>query len=546
MASFHTPFLFVFLIPLAGILLFVQRYRRQRSLRKIPGPASASWLSGNFTSFFVPAAIPYQDQLIDTYGKTFRLNGYLGDQMLVTSDLGALYQIIVKHVDIFDTAEFFLELTRLGFGKGLLAAPMAGDVHKRQRRLLNPSFSAAHMKRMIPIFHSISKQLRELIAAEIKRTGSGDTDIMDMMGRAALELIAQAGLGYSFGALDQGDNSYSYAIKRIVPTGARLFKYRPMLPFLTRTFPPWLLRAAGKLLPLDALQQQFNLVDTITLSATEIWEEKKRLHALGEKASNSEIGQGRDLLSILLSENDKASSDDRLPDDELLGQINTFLFTGTDTTSNAVSRILYMLALNPEAQDRLRQELVEAGAPDNLDYDVLDRLPYLEAICRETLRLYAPVRFIQRVARKDHILTLAKSVVDVNGNMVSEIFVPKGTTVFCNIPAVNTDPTIWGADAKKWNPERWLKPLPSSVTEAHIPGVYSNMLTFAGGSRSCIGFKFSQLEMKVILSQLLPAFRFQPSDKREIMWRFGGIVTPATKEGFAGSKPELPLRISIL
>ena len=83
------------------------------------------------------------------------------------------------------------------------------------------------------------------------------------------------------------------------PNGGKLFKYRPFIPFLTRNFPPWLLRSVGKLLPIDALQQQFNLVDTLTLAAEQIWEEKKRLHTLGEKASNSEIGQGRDILSIL-------------------------------------------------------------------------------------------------------------------------------------------------------------------------------------------------------------------------------------------------------
>ena len=72
-------------------------------------------------------------------------------------------------------------------------------------------------------------------------------------------------------------------------------------------------------------------------------------------------------------------------------------------------------------------------------------------------------------------MPLKKSIVDVDGNPISDIFVPKGTTVYCNIAAVNTDPAIWGADAKKWNPERWLNPLPDSVIEAHIPGIYTNM-----------------------------------------------------------------------
>lgn len=65
-------------------------------------------------------------------------------------------------------------------------------------------------------------------------------------------------------------------------------------------------------------------------------------------------------------------------------------FAGTDTTSNALARILHVLCIYPEAQDRLRKEIVEARSAnggDDLSYDDLVELPYLDAVCRETLRL---------------------------------------------------------------------------------------------------------------------------------------------------------------
>ena len=99
-----------------------------------------------------------------------------------------------------------------------------------------------------------------------------------------------------------------------------------------------------------------------------------------------------------MRENSKASEEDRLPDNELLAQVNTFLFAGTDTSANSLSRILCMLASHPNAQDKLREELIEAGAPDaSLPYEVLDHLPFLDAVCRETLRLHAPVRLLHRM-----------------------------------------------------------------------------------------------------------------------------------------------------
>ena len=71
--------------------------------------------------------------------------------------------------------------------------------------------------------------------------------------------------------------------------------------------------------------------------------------------------------------------------------VSSFTFAGTDTTSNALARILHLLCLYPKVQEKLRKEIVDArGANGDLDlaYDDLIELPYLDAVCRETLRLY--------------------------------------------------------------------------------------------------------------------------------------------------------------
>ena len=60
------------------------------------------------------------------------------------------------------------------------------DVHRKHRKLMNPAFSTAHMKRLIPLFNALSKQVREIMAADIKRTGRAETDVLDYMSRVAL------------------------------------------------------------------------------------------------------------------------------------------------------------------------------------------------------------------------------------------------------------------------------------------------------------------------------------------------------------------------
>ena len=76
------------------------------------------------------------------------------------------------------------------------------------------------------------------------------------------------------------------------------------------------------------------------------------------------------------------------------------MLAGNDTTANMLARIVHLLAQHPEVQDKLRAEIIEArgGSHDDtdLDYDELIKLPYLDAVCREALRLYSSATTIYR------------------------------------------------------------------------------------------------------------------------------------------------------
>jgi len=239
----------------------------------------------------------------------------------------------------------------------------------------------------------------------------------------------------------------------------------------------------------------------------------------------------------------EASEKDKLPDSEVLAQMSTLTFAAMDTTSNALSRTLSLLAAHPEMQDRVRQEILNAlekNEGQDLSYDELVSLPFLDAVCRETLRLYPPLSTVLRTARENAILPLSTPITGVDGRVMHEIAVPKNTTVIVSIINCNRDPELWGFDSYEWKPERWLSPLPSTILDAPIPGIYSHLMTFLGGGRACIGFKFSQLEMKVVLSVLLSQFRFALSEK-EIVWEMSNLSVPVEK-GHPG-KPKMPLNL---
>ncbi|KAI0761511.1 cytochrome P450 [Trametes elegans] len=520
---------------------YLKRTLTRSTLDNIPGPPPESFRLGNLRQLLNRHAWPMYEYLTDSYQGVARLAGPLGGRMLYVFDPVALHSIIVKDQYVYEEAAWFIKSNRLNFGPGLLAT--LGDHHKKQRKLLNPVFSVAHMRRMVPIFNKVGHQLQKGIEERVVRTqGSVELDMLSWMGRTALELIGQAGLGYSFDPLvaDSADE-FGVAIKAFQPATMQINILRRILPYLPEIGSPWFNRKILELIPHKGLQKLKSIVDKLHERAVFIYKEKKDAIERGDEAISHKVGEGRDLMSILLQANMAAEEEEKLPEEELIGQVATFTFAAMDTTSNALATTLSLLAEHPHVQEKLRREIIAVSNGEDLDYDVLVSLPYLDAVCRETLRLHPPVTTVFRESRQDAVLPLSRPITGVDGAPMNDIFVPKDTTVIVGILSSNRNKAIWGDDALEWKPERWLSSLPSSVTEAKIPGIYSNLMTFLGGGRACIGFKFSQLEMKVILCLLLTKFTFAPSDK-PIVWNLSGIRFPTVGED---TKPALPMRVGL-
>ncbi|QRV86481.1 cytochrome P450 family protein [Ceratobasidium sp. AG-Ba] len=159
-------------------------------------------------------------------------------------------------------------------------------------------------------------------------------------------------------------------------------------------------------------------------------------------------------------------------------------FLASNTTSGAVTRVPDVLTTYIEIQDRLRTEIVEfmksAGSED-INRGVIDALPYLDAVCRETLRLYPSVNVVERMqviprgypdqgelspepcrALQDTGVPL-KYPVDTYTGLHTSIIVPKWTTVSLGIHNINRDPDVWGGDTNQFDPERWLDGRASST-----------------------------------------------------------------------------------
>ncbi|KAF9048762.1 cytochrome P450 [Panaeolus papilionaceus] len=517
--------------------LYGKLFSRQSILHLLPGPKPDSWIAGSLPKLFAPEGWEYNIQLGREYGRVMSLQALFGSRILYTSDPLAMHYIFVKEQDNYEETEHLISISQMMFGPGILST--VGEQHRKQRKLLNPVFSIKHLRTLTPAIYSVAQRLEKLF---LEKTASGpqEIDILTWMTRTSLEVIGQSGFGYSFEPLTEGGKSHPYStcVKEIIPMTMRpgvLLARLVCLPTIIKLGLPRFWEMLISLVPWKSLQEIRDTCNLMHRTASEIYEWKKEtLHV-------DDTEGGNDVLSILMRENMKEKAEDAMSEKEVLAQISSIAFAATETTSGTLSRILHLLTLNPNVQETLRNEIIAAneGNDGPLDYDTLSALPYLDAVCRETLRMYPPL--IATMRQFDTVLPLSQPIKTKDGKLISEIPLSKGNDVLVLLINCNCDRTLWGPDAEEWKPERWLSPLPAELIEAKIPGIYSHLMSFLGGARSCIGVKFAQIEIKVILAILLQKFKFSLSDK-EIKWQVTAMASPVVVGD--ESHPRLPLMVA--
>ncbi|KAI0035463.1 cytochrome P450, partial [Vararia minispora EC-137] len=491
---------------------------------------------GNLEEIFNPFAHAFISDVSNRYGSVIKINGFLGDIQLLVSDTKALTHVLVKDGAFWESDDFTVALGAVTFGPGFFGT--IGAPHQRQRKQFMPVFTAANLRTFFPTFEQLTLMFQDRLRGLIARDGSATkVDIMPYATRLSLELIGVIAFGHSFdAAADGGKDEYSESLARVFPTVSKMQRWAPLLPIFRKLFSPEFCRRLVEMSPFKPIHEYKNIVDTVHRNSVDIMQRAKAL-ALSSSNAHGEDKNATSALRQVIEANAKRDDSDRSSDAELYAQINSILFAGTEAGAVTVARILLTLAENPKVQETLRRELSEAG---QLDHDKLMALPYLDAIYKETMRLYPPVWVTYRQAYTDCVLPLGRPVLRTDGIEVDNVFVPKNTVCLVNIVGANRDPLTWGADAQDWRPERWLSPLPDSVAKAQVPSLYANTLSFAAGTRGCIGHKFAHIATKTVIAHLVSEFSFTITDRR-ILWKSGTIVSPCIDPA---GPPSLPLLVT--
>ncbi|TXT04796.1 hypothetical protein VHUM_04064 [Vanrija humicola] len=514
--------------------IFLLQKPHYPSFVNLPGPKPSHLLWGSSLEVIKGVVGGKHTEWFERYGKNVRYTAFCTTQALITSDLTLINHVLKNGYDFAKPRVPARVLNNL-LGKGLITAE--GAVHRRQRRVLNPAFGPAQIKNLMPEFWNKAYVLDEvwgaLIASGGKAQGTDGLKIETLrwFNRFALDVLGTAGMNVELGSMRNVDNELARAYKAMATQDPQITPWimiEMMFPILR-----WIPTKRQTVMRTNLAIAKKN--------SARLLRDKKAAIAKEAAAPAASDADERDLLSLLVRANTSPDvpADQRLTDAEVLAQVGTFLVAGHETTSTTLAFLLERLALNPDVQDKLYAEL--AAVPDDRPtYDQLSALPYLENCVREVLRLDSPVIAISRVPVEDATLPVGNPVPGRDGKLVDSIQLRKGTQIFMAISHVNASTDLWGPDANKFNPDRH-----DAGPADKVPGVYGNILSFYGGVRNCIGYRFAVTEMKAAIFVLVRHYRFETLPSQPKMRRRWLFVQRPAVEGEDDVGPQMPLMVRL-
>ncbi|EEB91420.1 hypothetical protein MPER_10221 [Moniliophthora perniciosa FA553] len=198
--------------------------------------------------------------------------------------------------------------------------------------------------------------------------------------------------------------------------------------------------------------------------------------------------------------------------------------------------------LREEIRAKKRELASKGNTTGALTVEDLESLPYLNAVVKESLR-YNPVAIhVHRVASADDVIPLSEPILASDGQYLSEIPVQKGQKTMISVCSYNRNKNVFGEDAHEFKPDRWLDNS-DKIQQGASVGVYANLATFAGGLRSCIGWRFAILELQAFIIELVDNFEFSMTPEcSRIRRESAGVMIP-TIEGEVEKGVQCPLMV---
>ncbi|XP_012286924.1 cytochrome P450 4c3 [Orussus abietinus] len=459
--------------------LLVQRALFVHALKKLPCPfalpiiGNAFVLHGDAEKFF-KNLLKWRKM----YGDVFKV--WAATRPIVFLYKAEFVQQLLSSPHFIEKSQDY-KYTQLWLGNGLLTS--TGEIWHYRRKLLTPTF---HRDILEKFFITIVQEAEILTTVLRNEVGKSEFDMVPYAKRASLDVICETVMGYKVNAQSVHDHKYLCAIesiKEIIQKRIVNVHLYPDVIFFNTVWGKEYLRTA------NVIQDFVREVMTDRMASRKL--NKNTINGEGVKRRTAML----DLLLEALDDNANLSEND------VLDEVNTFMFAGHDTVATSIYWTLYNLGRYPMYQQMILDEFHEEIGSDEITFDGLNKLKLLEACIKETWRLYPPVTLFGRTCR---------SPITING-----VECPAGTNFIVHSYLLHRD-SVNFSNPEEYDPKRFLEGGAKYPNFSFIP--------FSAGPRNCIGMRLGAMTVKLMTLYTLKAFEVRSLDPEDKLCLRSNII----------------------
>ncbi|XP_055611602.1 probable cytochrome P450 313b1 [Uranotaenia lowii] len=401
-------------------------------------------------------------QVFSSHERVFQL--WFGSRLTIGVTHPELIRKVLTNADCVEKP-FFYRFSRVDHG---LWAANANLWHQ-QRRAVNPTFSSRVLSSFVPMFENLSAVLVDRLST---RQGL-EVDILQFSSQTALEMVCATTLGSRLDQLGTENSDLETLVDRLDRLSGIVSK---------RLFSPHLHSDIVYQRTSDFRKEMNLRYECYEVTSRILDRKRQNVHQKSPQAPKVFIEQ---LLDTSLVKR-------RFTDQEIIHNVYSMLAAGSETTALTLAYACLLLAMFQDVQETVFKEISEVLDPeDPLTVETLTRLRYMDQFFRETMRLCPVAPLIARETT---------SSIELDGARF-----PKGTVFLMSIFALHRRKDLWGPDSDKFNPDRFEE---GNSLEGRDPFAY---IPFSAGSRNCIGHRYANISMKIMIVYMLRKFRLNTS-----------------------------------
>eukprot|EP00164_Ancoracysta_twista_P000368 GFYU01000506.1.p1 GENE.GFYU01000506.1~~GFYU01000506.1.p1 ORF type:complete len:556 (-),score=171.65 GFYU01000506.1:195-1862(-) len=427
-------------------------------------------------------------------GPVFEMNLPFKPTFLNISDPACVEHILKTNFDNYPKGKEVHDNMKQFLGRGIFAVD--GPEWKRQRKTASHMFQVKNFKENIAQrFNNKAEVLTSVLRRRMEN--NEPIDMHELFHRYTMDSFGEAGFGVTINSLENDRDSQGFA------KAFDQAQYTVQLRFLN---PLW--RFTQYISP-DEYRFRAAIKRLRGFAGRVIEARMKQIEDEGIET----VATQYDILSLFLQRGDEDG--EPLTKEYLTDIVLNFIIAGRDTTAQALSWCIYLLATHPDEQTALYNEVIKYKS-DLTFHTVKDSMPLTEAVVSETIRLYPSVPKDLKIAVNDDVLP--------NGMRVKA-----GSYVLYHPYAMGRDTKLWGPDAAEFKPSRWIdQPKPSSY----------KFSAFQAGPRICLGQQMAFVEAKIALAHIVSKFNISLVPGHKVTYKTS--LTLPMKDGlFVSLEPRI-------